>query len=454
MKKWMKIVEGAQACLGLGARVLKAAVFIWIYRLLFAPLVLLSLPRYVLHMRRRGGYRERFGTRFGLGLRVPEKAPGKRRVWIQAVSLGEMLAVEPLLRELSSDERLEIYLTTTTSTGYALAKKNYGELVIGVSYFPTDFWPFSRSVWRQIDPDVAVCAETELWPEHIRQANRRGVPFLLVNGRLSDRSFRSMKKLRWLVGGVLSKLTRVYAGSELDRDRFVKLGISPENVENTGNIKLDSQVGPLLGLQDRTLLRTELGLGEGFLLLGSSTWPGEEAMLLKAFEELRGSRPDARLLIVPRHAERRDELERLMDEEASQWRCHFKSRGLPSGDVDILVADTSGELRMLSQLADLAFVGKSLPPHAEGQTPVECGALGVPMVFGLGMSNFRAIAAGLLRSGAARQVASEEEAIRAILDLADDEKSRRAMGEAGLRWHGESRGAVARVAAGIRDWLE
>lgn len=429
--------------------------FIWIYRILFLPLWLLTLPGYLLHMRKRGGYRERFGTRFGKGLDVPAKESGVRRIWIQAVSLGEMLAIEPLLKRLAETERIEIYITVTTSTGYALALEKYSDLAVGISYFPVDWAPFSSRVWNRIQPDIAICAETELWPEHLYQAQRRKIPFLLVNGRLSDRSFQRAMRMKGIFSWMLQRATGVFACSEQDGERFRKLGANPNAVKVTGNIKVDVVIEPILDQATKTAMRGEMGLGEeGFLLLGSSTWPGEEEMLLDALRVLRERVPDAKLLIVPRHAERRHEIESMLKEQAGVFRWHFKSRGAPDGEVDVMVADTHGELRALTQLADVAFVGKSLPPHTEGQTPVECGVLGVPIVFGTGMSNFRAIREGLIQFGAAREVANAEEATAVILVLAQDVEARKRMGEAGKAWHGSSRGAVDRTVRGVLEILD
>ncbi len=428
--------------------------FIWIYRVLFLPLWLLTLPGYLLHIRKRGGYRARFGTRFGRGLDVPQKREGTSRIWIQAVSLGEMLAIEPLLNALAADERIEIYLTVTTSTGYAVALEKYSELAVGISYFPVDFYPFSSRVWDLVDPDIAICAETELWPEHTRQAASRGVPFLLVNGRLSDRSFRRATKLRGFFRTVLLDTSEVFACSELDRERYIALGARADRVTTTGNIKVDVTIEPILDAATCSTMRGELGLSDGFILLGSSTWPGEEEMLLDALRAVREHDPKARLLIVPRHAERRHEIEAMLRERASDLRFHFKSRGAPDEELDILVADTHGELRALTQLADLAFVGKSLPPHTEGQTPVECGVLGRAMVFGSGMSNFRSIREGLLLHGAAREVKDEAEAISTIVELSQDPAARLKMGDGGRAWHVGSRGAVARTVAGVLGWLD
>lgn len=406
-----------------------------------------------MHVRSRGGYRENWGSRFGVGLKLAKKGAGCRRIWIQAVSLGEVLAIEPFVKELAKIDRIEIFLTVTTSTGYAEAKKRYGNLAVGISYFPVDFWLISRRVWNVVQPDLAISAETELWPEHLQQAKKRGVPFLLVNGRLSDRSYGVTKALVWLVRGSLLKISRVFACSEIDRDRFLKLGVPADLVELTGNMKVDVVVDQLLDDAAKVELRRIHGLGDGFVLLGSSTWSGEERMLLDAFKKIREEKSSARLLIVPRHGERREEIEELLIAEAGAFSWCFKSRGLPAGDVDILVADTHGELRVLSQVADLAFIGRSLLPHKEGQTPVECGALGVPMVMGSGMSNFRSIRAGLRRFGAVAEAKNAEEAVELILNLSRDEARRQEMTTAGKQWHLRSRGAVERTVAGISAWL-
>lgn len=365
-----------------------------------------------------------------------------------------MLAIEPLLKALAADKRIEIYLTVTTSTGYAVAQEKYSELAVGISYFPIDFYPFSSRVWDTVDPDIAICAETELWPEHSRQAVKRSVPFLLVNGRLSDRSFKRAMQLRGFFRPVLLNTSGIYACSDLDRERYIELGAPADRVVTTGNIKVDVTIEPILDEITRSSMRAEMGLSDGFVLLGSSTWPGEEEMLIDAIRAVRELDSNARLLIVPRHAERRHEIEAMLRERAADLRYHFKSRGAPDEELDVLIADTHGELRALTQLSDLAFVGKSLPPHGEGQTPVECGVLGRAMVFGSGMSNFRSIREGLLQHGAAREVSDAAEAIETIVALSQDPAARLRMGQGGRAWHAGSRGAVRRTAEGVLSWLD
>ncbi len=414
--------------------------------------MLLASPYYLLRMRRRGGYQENFAQRFGAIPTLPTKRAGVRRVWLQAVSVGEMLAIAPLLEALHAEPGVEVYLTTTTSTGYALARERYAALTIGIGYFPIDWWLFSRRAWKQVSPDLVILLEGERWPEHIRQAQTRGVPVLAVNARLSDRSFRRMMKLRALARPLFRGISRVLACSEHDAERFREIGFAADSVVTTGNIKLDVAI-PLISDAEKTALRRELGFGDEPVLLGSSTWPGEEAVLIEIFKALQAEGRAVRLLIVPRHAERRAEVEALLQGAGPTY--HFRSRGPASAGVavDIAVGDTTGELRRFTQLAELVFVGKSLPPHHEGQTPVEAAALGKPVVFGSEMSNFRAISRDMRAEGAALAVADAAALRAAVLSLWADAPARTRMAEAAQTWRQANQGAVGRTLTLLREVL-
>ncbi len=425
-------------------------VMLWLYRILFLPVLLISAPRYLWRMRRRGGYAEKFSQRFGAEHELPAKRAGVRRVWLQAVSVGEMLAIGPLIEALQSDGSVEVYLTTTTSTGFRVADERYQGKVLGIGYFPIDWWLFSRRAWAKVAPDLAILAEGERWPEHMHQATRRGVPVVCINARLSDRSFRRLRTCGVFRGVVLGGITRLLPSSTQDEQRFRELGVPAERMVTTGNIKLDLQIAPLAAAE-RAKLREELGLGEGLVLLGSSTWPGEEAALVKAWREVRARGVRCALLIAPRHAERRMEIERLMREE--KLTHHLRSRGPAAAAVDVAIADTTGELRKLTQLADLVFVGKSLPPNEGGQTPVEAAALEKPILFGPAMSNFRMIAEELVARRAAKEVVDAAGLEAEVLALLADEEKRLAMARAAGEWRRENAGAIERTARVIREEL-
>jgi 3-deoxy-D-manno-octulosonic-acid transferase len=420
---------------------------IWLYRLLFPFALIASSPYYLARMRRRGGYGSGFRHRFGLLPALPARRPGVRRVWLQAVSVGEMLAVEPILRALSKDGT-EVVLTTTTSTGYRLALDRYSALVCAVAFFPIDWLPFSARAWKAVAPDLAVVTEGERWPEHQFQAARRRVPVLCINARISDRSYRRLKAFPVAARFVLGGITRLLAASAQDADRFRELGFPGERITLTGNIKLDVDI-PRLAEADRAALRRELGLpASRLILIGSSTWPGEEEALVSTLAAARARGVDCSLLIVPRHAERRAEIEKLLG--ATGLSFHLRSRGPAPSEVDVAVGDTTGELRRLTQVADLVFVGKSLAPHTEGQTPVEAAALGKPILFGPGMANFRAIERDLLARGAARTVASPADLAGQASALLLDPPARASLAGAAARWAADNRGGVESTLAAIR----
>ncbi|MBP8257024.1 MAG: 3-deoxy-D-manno-octulosonic acid transferase [Opitutaceae bacterium] len=422
---------------------------LWLYRLIFLPILMLSSPYYLWRMRKRGGYGRHFGDRFGGMKRCPARRLGVKRIWIQAVSVGELLAIGPLLERLAGERSLEIVLTTTTSTGFKLAEERYGRLAVAVGYFPIDVCFFSARAWRHLEPDVAVLVEGEWWPEYFAQARRRGVPVYSINGRLSDRSHRRMQRLKPVIQSLFGHVGQILAGSEEDRERFCDVGFRPDQVTTTGNLKLDFTL-PSASPEETEALRSSLGFPRGdIVLLGSSTWPGEEHALIDALKGMRAKGVPCRLLLVPRHAERRGEI--IPDLERSGFKFHVRSRGPCDGEVDIHFADTTGELRRLTTVADLVFVGKSLPPNNEGQTPVEAAAMGKPLLFGPGMSNFRPIARELVKCNAARVVANSTELVTAAFGLAGDVRRREEMAEAARRWHRANLGALDRTFAFLKE---
>lgn len=430
---------------------------IWFYRILFIPALLLASPYYLYRMVKRGGYRKSFQHRFGLLKAMPPKPANVFRIWIQAVSVGEVRAVAPLIQRLSEDGHYEIVLTTTTSTGYALARETLSDQVKRVAVFPLDFWLFSRRAWQRIQPDAAVLMESELWPEHLHQARRRGCPVLLINARLSDRSYRRYRKLRPLAARLIRQPAWILVSSQNDLDRLLAIGADPVRTTLCGNLKFDTPVGPVLNEDERLQLRQELGLNADtessetpLVLLGSSTWPGEEALLLETLMAAREQGLAVKLLIVPRHAERRAEIRSVLN--GAPLRVHFRhGNPPPEAPVDVAVADTTGELTRLSQVADLVFIGKSLPPNQGGQTPIEAAALGLPIIYGPNMTNFRDVTRSLERNSAALRVEDAEAARAELLRLLADAKGRASLGQRARDWHASNRGALGRALAAIYE---
>ena len=423
----------------------------WAYRILFPLLLIPALPYYAWRMLRRGGYGSGFTQRLGFFQKLGPKTHGKRRFWIQAVSVGEIEAIGPLLRQLKSEGAAEIILTTTTSTGYRLAQERYADVADHIGIFPADLWPCSALAWRRIRPDVVILVEGELWPEHLAQARARGVPAYLINGRISDRSFARHLRFRKLSAHVLGHFRRIAASSEEDARRFRELGF---DATLTGNIKFDVASDAPMSAAERTRLRADLGFGADprtAVLLGSSTWKGEETVLLRCVRELRAAGHDVRLLLVPRHSERRAEVAAEASASGLSWHQRSTGGAVAPADTIVHLADTTGELRRLTRAADLAFCGKSLAPHEGGQTPVECAAAGVAIIYGPRMSNFRDICRGLESAQAALKAADARELAVLLARLVQDGAGRAEMGRRGASWHQGNRGATERTLTLLRD---
>ncbi len=251
-----------------------------------------------------------------------------------------------------------------------------------------------------------------------------------------------MKRFPFVAPLMIAGLDRVLASSVQNERRFVEMGCPRATVSTTGNIKLDVVLTPIAEA-DQGRLRGELGLPPGLVLLGSSTWPGEEDALIALLRRARAAGLRVSLLLVPRHAERRAELTALV--AAAGLTGHRRTLGPASGVVDVAIGDTTGELRTLTQLADVVVVGKSFLPHTEGQTPVEAVALSKPVVFGPGMSNFREIAADMVARAAAQSVTDLAALDFAVMNLLMNPVAREQLADGARAWSRANLGAVGRT---------
>jgi 3-deoxy-D-manno-octulosonic-acid transferase len=371
--------------------------------------------------------------------------------------VGEIQSLRPLVEKLAAESCYELVLTATSSTGLRVARELYdGRATVGV--FPIDFWPCSRLAWRRIRPDLALLIDSELWPEHLASARRHSVPAIVVNGRLSDRSHSRYRRLPWLFRWQARHLTAVLASGEESARRFRELGLAEEKVIPLGNLKCDRPALPALEPGDRARLLRELGiapLGEDGnptpILFGCSTWPGEEAFLIEVFSVLRARHPNWRLILTPRHGERRRELRQLL--ESKGLVAHFRSDGTAADGGHLVSAiDTTGELGRLIRLGTVAFLGKTLPPNAGSQSPLDAIAAGVPLVTGPRIGNFRDILLDLQRRGAVLVGNGRDAVADGLLTLAEDEGKRAQMAALGQRWLGENAGVTGRICEKIRGW--
>ncbi len=427
---------------------------IWLYRLLLPVAALFSAPYYLRRMLRRGGYGKDLRKRFGLWPRLPKQKPGSRRIWIQAVSVGELSSIATLLHYLTEVDNLEIVLSGTTSTGLKLAAERHGSRVLAHGPFPLDWLPFSALAWRRIRPDLIAMVDSELWPEHLRQARRRNIPAVILNARLSNRSHARLARAGLFRSLLLPPNLNVFASSEKQRERWLEVGALKQQTLATGNLKFDSASLSLPDAEERNALLDEFGFpSDSLVIAGISTWPGEEKALLDALRAAHEANIPASLLLIPRHAERRNELRSLLS-QASDLTHHFRSdkRQAP-GDTSAYIADTTGELTKLIRCADLAFVGKTLHPHHGGQNPAEPAAIALPLLIGPNYQNFTEACESLLQTEAAELVPDSDSLRQTVLRLLRSPEERSRTGQAARQWAKAHDGAASRTLQAIRDLL-
>ena len=432
----------------------------FLYNVLFAIGYTLMLPKFFLRMRKRGGYRADFGQRLGrFSPEVAARLAEKPRVWIHAVSVGEANLAGAVLRELRRVAPGESFiLSTTSSTGHAVCEKLVGPDDVLV-YLPIDFPRIVRRSLKGINAKALVLTESEFWPNLIRACRRRGLPVLLVNGRVSDRSAPRYRRLRCFFGEVFDCFAAMLVQSELDRRRLLDAGAPADRVQVAGSVKFDVAPPAEAALETarQTLTAAGVALGADRILMGGSTWPGEELALAQAWAAARQAAPDLRLVLVPRHQERGDAVEREL--AAAGFRCLRRSRmkagremQAPGPDA-ILVVDTTGELFALYALADLVFVGKTLEPNVGGQNMIEPASFGKAVLCGPHTENFLAVM-DIFRAGDAIREVADAAALRlAVGELAADAVQRDALGVRARRVVEARRGALARTAQVIVSHL-
>jgi 3-deoxy-D-manno-octulosonic-acid transferase len=351
-------------------------------------------------------------------------------LWVHAASLGEVNAVAPVVRALLPKmPRQALVFTCTTLAGREQARRLFPQAGACL-LLPLDL-AFLLAPWiRRFKPRLLVVAETEFWPNFLRQAKLHGANILVANGRLTERSRRRYGRLGFAFTAVLEDVDLFAMQSEADAARVVALGVRRARVVAVGNTKFDV-AGELDGaLEEAAKRRQELGWKAGApVVVAGSTRPGEEAVLLKAFGELKKLLPAARLVLAPRHLERLPEVESVL--ERGKWKWVRRSAAVPAGDADVLLLDTLGELRAFYALAcgsGAAWIGGSFRDFG-GQNPLEAAALGVPVFFGPYMRHFEEVAQALLESGGARQT-GEEGLARETADLIKDAALHRKAAEA------------------------
>lgn len=398
-----------------------------LFNLAYLLLLIAVSPVLIYRMIAHGKYRDGWGEKL-LG-RVPElSVPKGDRYWFHAVSVGEVLLLPTVINELRRREPgADIVVSTTTTTGRAVAEQKLPDTT--VFYCPLDFTWAVRRAMERIQPTRFSLVELEIWPNLLRTARDAGVPVSLINARLSDRSFRGYSRIGALLRPLLQSLESVAVQNQVYADRFVSLGVSAERVHVTGSVKFD---GALTDRSNPATIELQQSFGLRFtepVFIAGSTQAPEERLAIESWLAVRDEHPDLRLVLVPRHRERFEEVARLV--ESFGLRLKRRSDQFDSeSDSPVLLLDTLGELTACWGLADFAYVGGSMHVNRGGQNMLEPAAYGAAVCFGPDTRNFRDVVQALLTADAAVCVEDGECLTDTLRGWLAD---RRAAGETGRR---------------------
>lgn len=420
---------------------MKRVLFLLLYNLFIPIFLIFSIPGYLIKMKRRGGFGTGLSERFGIYRRKREEEPGGG-LYVHAVSVGEVFIALKFIREWSKTHSEPVVLATSTATGHQIIR---GAALPNVRplYSPLDLPGLPGRCLNRFNPRAVVLIEAELWPNFAEACHRRHIPMIMLNARLSPRSERRYRKIRGITSLLFSRLNNLGAQNENDRDRFAGIGVNPDIITVTGSIKFDvlgdtppGERGEFRAILDR--LR-----GNRPVVLAASTHAGEESLIASAIRSA-GACP----LIVPRHAERRAVV--VADLQAAGFTPLLRTEGdLPAEIPDnaCYVADTTGELKDWTNLADAVIIGKSFLAKG-GQNPVEAIAAHVPVITGSDMSNFEDLIKLLEQQGGIKRCTAETlpETISAVLTDKNSTAQQTASAYAALHIHsGATRRSVELV---------
>ncbi len=374
-------------------------------------------------------------------------------IWIHAVSVGEVQLVRPLVKRFAEEfASYRIAISTSTDSGYDIARELYKEC--DVFFAPLDFsWAVSR-VFRELKPKLLVLAELEIWPNLLHHANKFGCPVAIVNGRLSEKSFRGYSKIKPLVRRSFSSVTWIGVQNDTYKQRFLDLGAQSSSVVNTGSIKFDNATSSRIA--DDVVTRRELlqiDHSDLIWVVGSTQHP-EEQLMLDAYQQIQADVPNLRMIVVPRHRERFEEVAKRIQSTGLAWDRRTRLDGTTSINPDwkIFLGDSIGELRWWWGMADIGFVGGSFGDRG-GQNMIEPCAYGVATSFGPNTKNFRDIVGLLLEKDACKQFKVASEVVPWILEMAHHPERRIEMGKRAASVASEHRGATDRTWQELRKLL-
>ena len=415
------------------------------YDIFFIIFALFYLP--VLLVKRKGhkGFLQKLGA-------VPEEVKGlDKPVWIHAVSVGEAVLAGKLAKAIRErTPGVKIAVSTTTKTGNDMIKKTSPGAVDEVFYYPLDLSFIVSGAVKAIDPSVYVIIETELWPNLISELEKKKIPVLLVNGRISDSSFSNYKWIGFITGKIMRGMNSLCMQSDKDASRVKELGAREEKIKVTGNMKFDEVIS-----LEKAFSKSDLGFsGEDRIIVAGSTHHPEEKLIIDLFKKLKGKAPNLKLVLVPRHIERKEAI-RIYIEKAnfkySLFTDILDKKREPGADV--LLVDTIGHLKDLYSIATLVFIGGSLV-NKGGQNPIEAASWGKAILFGPHMSNFREISGVFVENDAAIRVENAEELEEKLLHLLEKTAEREKLEANALDVIRKNQGAILRTVEEVEKYLK
>lgn len=411
----------------------------FIYSALFYFLAPLILLRLLWRSIKAPAYRYRWRERFAL---YPQALP-QHVIWFHAVSVGESEALFPLLKKIQQHHpEAKLLVTTTTPTGSARVQAVMKDTVTHV-YLPYDMPDVVQRFIGHFKPTLAVIMETEIWPNLYTCCGQHHIPLYLINARLSERSARGYQKISQFVRSTLDNVSIIATQTQDDAQRFVSLGAKTDAIKVMGNIKFDISV-PEITLADGHQLKNTL-FANRFVWVIASTHKEEEAIFITLYQHIKLQIPELLLLLVPRHPERFVEVKRLCEQK--QLKTVSRTSGEPvTQDTDVYLVDTMGELKVIYAASDIAFVGGSMVPTG-GHNILEAVAVGVPVLFGPYMSNFKEIARGILNQQAAIQCVDNDAIVQSVLSLYHQPNERLELVAKGQVFLKQNQGAIARIYA-------
>ncbi len=375
-----------------------------------------------------------------------------KTIWIHALSVGEVLSSVSLVKALRENFRHhKVFISVSTQTGFNIAQDQLNNEADVIFFFPYDFFFSVRHVTRKLNPDLVIIVETDVWPNFLSTMNRAKIPVILVNARISDKSFRNYKRFLYFSRKLFSGFTKICTQSIQDAKNFERLGVPPKRMIVTGNMKFDQDRHFISG-DEKDQLRRWLHIDtRAKVFIAGSTHNGEESILRNAFVRMKKRYPDLVLIVAPRDPKRAQHVKRLFTAVGIETMLFAEIiRAGPDKRFDVAIIDTIGLLGKVYGLADIAFVGGSLTSYG-GHNPLEPAAFAIPIVFGFDMSDFKEISQMLVASGGAAEVQDEENLFRTVVEILGNDKHAQDMGRRAFSVFSNNQGAVDRTLQAIKS---